>query len=145
MTAPHNDAPRVNDGLRFYRAWFRAAAIYNAVWGIAVVLFPVPLSRLVGLELTASAVALAQCIGMMVGVFAIGYWLMARDPTRYAGFIWIALAGKTLGPIGLVYSALVGALPWTVGWACLFNDLIWWPVFWSFALRHGMGAVRRAE
>ena len=35
-----------------------------------------------------------------------------------------------------VYSAAAGALPWSFGWICVFNDLIWWPVFWGFAVQH---------
>lgn len=128
----------MTDSLRTYRVWFSAAALYNVVWAAAVLAFPVPLSRLVGLEV-ATVVPLVQVIGMMVGVYAIGYYLLARDPLRYAGLIWIALAGKTLGPAGFLYYAIVGTLPWTFGWTCLFNDVIWWPVFWSFALRHGRG------
>jgi hypothetical protein len=61
----------VTDDLRTYRAWFYAAAIYNAAWGLAVIAFPVALSRLAGLEV-ATVVPLVQVIGMMVGVFAIG-------------------------------------------------------------------------
>ena len=68
--------------------------------------------------------------------YAYGYYLLAREPARYSGFIWIALAGKTLGPVGLVYSAATGTLPWSFGWVCVFNDLIWWPPFWRFALAH---------
>jgi hypothetical protein len=118
-----------------YRRWFVAAAIYNAVWGAAVALFPGPLSRLVGLDVP-SALPLVQVVGMMVGVYAYGYYLLARDPQRYCGLIWIALAGKTLGPVGFVWAAATGALPWSFGWTCVFNDLIWWPAFWAFALTH---------
>ena len=69
--------------------------LYNVVWGAAVIAFPVPLSRLAGLEV-ATVIPLVQVIGMLVGVYAIGYYLLAREPLRYAGLIWIALAGKTL-------------------------------------------------
>jgi hypothetical protein len=123
------------DELPLYRRWFYAAALYNVVWGSVVILFPRTLLDMAGL--TTSAAPLAQVIGMMVGVYAYGYYLLAREPLRYSGLIWIALAGKTLGPVGFVYSAATGALPWTFGWICLFNDLVWWPVFWRFALRHG--------
>jgi small multidrug resistance pump len=121
-----------------YRRWFYAAAIYNATWGTAVVLFPGPLLRIAGLS-AGGALPLVQVIGMMVGVYAYGYYLLAREPKRYSGLIWIALAGKTLGPIGFLYSAATGALPWSFGWICVFNDVIWWPVFWRFALEHGSG------
>jgi small multidrug resistance pump len=125
----------MNDEFRIYRGWFCAAAIYNGVWGIAVVMFPGTLLRLAGLE-ASGASPLAQVVGMMVGVYAYGYYLLAREPKRYAGFIWIGLAGKTFGPLGFAYSVAAGTLPWRFGWVCLFNDLIWWPVFWRFALTH---------
>ena len=118
-----------------YRVWFYTAAMYNVAWGAAVIAFPVPLSRLAGLEV-ATVIPLVQVIGMMVGVYAIGYYLLAREPLRYAGLIWIALAGKTFGPAGFVYYAIAGTLPWKFGWTCVLNDIIWWPVFWSFALRY---------
>ena len=126
--------------VRRYRRWFYAAALYNVVWGAGVVLFPRTLLGMAGVT-EPGAVPLAQVIGMMVGVYAYGYYLLAREPVRYSGLIWIALAGKTLGPLGYIYSALTGALPWTFGWICLFNDIIWWPVFWSFALKHARAAA----
>jgi hypothetical protein len=39
---------------------------------------------------------------MLVGIYAFGYYLLARDPERYCGLIWIALAGKMLGPAGFL-------------------------------------------
>ena len=125
----------MSDPLRGYRLWFYAAAAYNAIWAVAVTVFPLELTRAVGLDARAF-VPFVQVIGMMVGVYAYGYYLLARAPRRYCGLIWIALAGKTLGPLGFVYYASIGVLPWTFGWTCLLNDLIWWPIFWSFALRH---------
>ena len=125
----------MTDEFRHYRRWFYAAAIYNAAWGSAVVLFPGTLLRIAGMNAT-GALPLVQVMGMMVGVYAYGYYLLAREPKRYCGLIWIALAGKTFGPLGFVYSASTGALPWSFGWICVFNDLIWWPVFWRFALTH---------
>ena len=123
------------DPFRAYRAWFYAAAAYNVLWGAAVVVYPGALLRLAGVA-DPRAVPLAGVIGMMVGVYGYGYYLLARDPQRYAAFIWIGLAGKTFGPIGFLYSAATGTLPWTFAWVCLFNDVIWWPAFWSCALKH---------
>ena len=125
----------MTDQFRGYRRWFYAAAIYNAAWGAVVILLPDVLLRIAGIN-AREAGPLVQVIGMMVGVYAYGYYLLAREPERYSGLIWVALAGKTLGPLGFVYSAATGALPWSFGWICLFNDVIWWPVFWRFALKH---------
>jgi small multidrug resistance pump len=123
------------DTLRGYRRWFAAAAVYNLLWGTAVVLFPQPLLDAAGIE-DPHAVPFAQVIGMMVGVYAYGYYLLARAPRRYCGLIWIAIAGKTFGPLGFLYGATMGTMPWRFAWVIVFNDLIWWPAFWRFALRH---------
>ncbi len=134
----------MHDRFRAYRPWFYAAAAYNLLWGAAVVIYPRGLLGLAGVS-DPRAVPLAQVIGMMVGVYAYGYYLLARAPQRYAAFIWIGLAGKTLGPVGFLYSAATGALPWTFAWVCLFNDVIWWPAFWSFALKNARGAMLNVE
>ena len=131
----------MTDGLALYRRWFLAAAIYNVAWGAVVVAFPQLLLRFAAID-DPRVAPLAAVIGMMVGVYAYGYYLLSRDPIRYAPFVWIGLAGKTFGPIGFLWSAATGALPWALGWVCLFNDVIWWPVFWRFALRHARSPRR---
>ena len=123
------------DPYRPYCPWFYAAAAYNALWGVAASAFPGFFLGLAGIS-GRGAEVLFMTIGMMVGVYAYGYWLLARDPRRYSGLIWIGLAGKTFGPLGFLVSALRGELAWGFGLTILFNDLIWWPSFWSFALRH---------
>lgn len=115
--------------------WFYAAAVYNALWGFAVLAFSSSIVELLGLE-PLRYPALFQVVGMIVGVYAIGYWLLAKDPVRYCGFIWIGLAGKVFGPVGFLWYAARGELPWQFGWTLIFNDLIWWPAFFLFAVRH---------
>lgn len=125
----------MDDPLKGYRRWFMAAAIYNAFWGIVVSLVPSAFVKLGGLEPNTSTV-LVQVIGMMVGVYAYAYYLLAKDPIRYQGVVWVGLAGKMFGPLGFLFSAIRGDLPWQFGLVVLTNDLIWWPAFWSFALKH---------
>ncbi len=54
-----------------FKNWFLAAAVYNAVWGIVVALFPAPIIAVAGLGGLISAPFL-QVIAMMVGVYAYG-------------------------------------------------------------------------
>lgn len=124
----------VRPTLYHYRPWFRAAIVYNLAWGGAVVFYPRWFLWFAGLG-DASA-PLAQGVGMMVAVFAYGYYLLARDPERYAHFIWIALAGKVFGAAGYIACATGGTLPWRFGWMTAMNDVIWLPAFWAFALTH---------
>jgi hypothetical protein len=120
---------------RSFRVWFYAAAIYNAMWGIAMMLAPRQLIEFLGLEPLVYP-QLLQVIGMMVGVFGYGYYLLARDPIRYCGFIWIGIGGKLFGVIGFLFYALGGHLPWSFGWTVLTNDAIWLPAFLVFAFRY---------
>ena len=121
--------------MRVWRWWFRAAALYNLVWGVAAAIFPGPILELAGVR-GLSHLSLFQCIGMMVGVYAIGYWFLAVDPRRYAAFVWVGLAGKVFGLIGFVYAASRGELPWSFGWLSFFNDIVWLPAFVIFAFRY---------
>ena len=119
--------------LNAFRPWFYAAAVYNAGYGTFVSLFPDAMFRWLGMP-ASNYPWLYQAIGMIVGVYAIGYWLVARDPARFGPFVYIGLAGKILGPIGFVTMALQGKLPWVFGWINVFNDLIWLPSFIPFAI-----------
>jgi hypothetical protein len=118
-----------------YKAWFWAAAIYNAIWGTVVGLKPELLLQVYGFDQAQQAAAgalpgiLASCIGMFVGVYAIGYACVALDPQRFWPFAAIGLAGKALGPAGWLVQHLEGHLAWPSLWVNITNDFIWWPAF----------------
>ena len=99
-----------------------------------------PLSRLAGLEV-ATVIPLVQ-VDRDAGRRVCHRLLPAgQGSASVRRLIWVALAGKTLGPVGFVDDAIAGVLPWKFGWTCGLNDIIWWPVFWSFALRYGEGGL----
>lgn len=106
----------------------RAAALYNVLWGAFVVLAPDVPFRWMGLE-PPRYPEIWQCVGMIVGVYGVGYWLAARDPLRLWPLVLVGLLGKILGPLGFVWAASRGRLPWDLGWTILTNDLIWWLPF----------------
>src|SRR6476469_4278682 len=112
-----------------------AAAVYNLLWGAVATLFPLVFYRIGGLDQHLPT-PLFQSIGMMVGVYAYGYYILAIDPIRYCGLVWVGLAGKLFGPIGFLFSAWQGTLPWSFGWINLTNDVIWLPAFIAFAWKY---------
>jgi len=66
MTSPPNHAsPR-------WMARLVAAGIYNLLWGARTVLRPAWLFQLTGMHLPNDPV-IWQCVGMIVGVYGIGY------------------------------------------------------------------------
>ena len=123
---------------RWMRLTLLAAGIYNLVWGAAVVLFPAALFRWAEMELPRYP-QIWQCVGMIVGVYGIGYLIAAGNPLRHwpivlVGFLGknlgpIGFLGKVFGPVGFVAAASRGELPWSWGITIVSNDLIWWVPF----------------
>jgi len=117
------------------RAWFWGAAIYNLAWGTLIGFSPNLLLTWMGMNDAQVHAAgplpmiLASCIGMFVGVYAIGYACVALDPHRFWPFALLGLSGKVLGPIGAVVFCALGSLPPRSFVVNVFNDLIWWPAF----------------
>lgn len=105
-----------------------SAAAYNLGWGGWVVVFPTMGFELAGLP-PPRYPQIWQCVGMIVGVYGVGYAIAAFNPARYWPIVLVGLLGKVFGPIGFVDAALRGTLPWTVGWTIVTNDLIWWMPF----------------
>jgi peroxiredoxin len=104
------------------------AAAYNIVWGLAAILFPLQLFALAGMP-APNYPSLAQCIGMIVGVYGVGYALAARDPVTHWPIVLVGLLGKLFGPIGFVWAATNGEFPWIAGLTILTNDVAWWLPF----------------
>lgn len=113
---------------RWMKPCLLTAGVYNLLWGAFVVVFPLTPFRWVGLP-PPNYVSLWQCIGMIVGVYGVGYVAAAFDPTRHWPIVLVGLLGKVFGPIGFVWAARRGELPWNAGWTILTNDLIWWVPF----------------
>ncbi len=101
-----------------------AAGVYNLVWGACAVAFPLAYFRWAGIE-PPNYPQIWQCVGMIVGVYGIGYIIAARDPARHWPIVLVGLLGKVLGPIGFLPMAWNGVWPWRMGWINVTNDLIW--------------------
>ena len=122
MTTPHTHTP----------PWMRhvlvAAGAYNLVWGIAVVFFPLWFFDIAGMERPRYH-AIWQCLGMVIGVYGIGYLAAASNPARHWPIVLVGMLGKIFGPIGYLWSASRGDIPWSFGWMILLNDIVWWIPF----------------
>lgn len=101
------------------------AGVYNLLWGAWVVLWPMHAFELAGMA-PPNYPQLWQCIGMIVGVYGVGYLVAAGDPLRHWPIVLVGLLGKIFGPIGFVHAASTGHLPWIAGITIIFNDVIWW-------------------
>ena len=66
---------------------------------------------------------------MVVGLYGIIYFEIARLPERGWLLAAVGLLGKILGPIGLAMLIWKGTWPKSTIFLCATNDLIWWIPF----------------
>jgi hypothetical protein len=120
-----------------------AAAIYNAVWGGFAILFPNVMFDWLGMQ-RPTYPQFWQCIGMIVGVYGVGYFIAAFNPVRFWPMVLVGFLGKVLGPLGMAWSLWTGQLPWSFAINIVFNDLIWWVPF-ALILRHAWNQSIRSS
>lgn len=120
------------------RAWLLAAGFYNLAWGAIAASVPqwmlgvlgvVPAGAGTGFDGVTVAARLWACIGMIVGVYGVGYLVASRDPARHWPIVLIGLMGKVLGPMGFLIAAVRDQLPWAMGFTIVTNDILWWVPF----------------
>jgi len=110
---------------------FRVAAVYNICWGTVAVLFPNLFFDLFHLPRLNYPFVMSG-LGMCIGLYGYGYWAVAREPRRYPQLVVIGFLGKTLGPIGWLYTVVSTGLPLRTMWTNVFNDFVWLPFFVAY-------------
>lgn len=104
------------------------AGIYNILWGLFTVSFPKFYFDFSGMTYT-NYPEIWQCVGMIVGVYGIGYIIAAGNPYKHWPIIFVGLLGKILGPIGYINAYSAGRFTLKAGLTNITNDLIWWIPF----------------
>ena len=113
----------------------KAAGIYNILWGAIVIFFPHLMFDLAGME-RLNYPEIWQCVGMVVGVYGVGYWIAAQDPIKHFPIVLVGFLGKIFGPIGFIQALWSGRFTPIFGINIIFNDLIWWiPFFMILKLK----------
>jgi len=124
-----------------YRLIFAAAAAYNIAFGLWAALTPVSFFALFDLAPPLYP-SIWACLGMVIGLYGLGYAYAAARVDRAAPFIAIGLLGKLLGPIGWLLTVSRGEWPIRTLPLILFNDVIWWLPFALFLLEGTRVAAR---
>ncbi len=124
-----------------HRAVFCAAGVYNIAWGLYSALDPQWLFRFSGMP-PQNYPQIFACLGMVVGLYGVVYFEVARAPERGWLLAAVGLAGKVLGPVGLAQLIWTGEWPLSTAVLCLTNDLVWWLPF-SLYLRDAWPEFRR--
>lgn len=136
------NTPPISGALWMKRCLLIAAG-YNVAFGLWAVFLPSMAFDLVGMA-RPNYPELWQCIGMIVGVYGLGYGLAAMDPMRHWPIVLVGFLGKIFGPIGFVQALVKGSLPLSFGGILITNDLIWWIPF-GMILSQAMRSSRPAQ
>jgi hypothetical protein len=113
---------------RLHRIVFILAGFYNIAWGLYAALDPQWLFRFAGMP-PLNHPQIFACLGMVVGLYGLIYFEVARLPERGWLLAAVGLLGKVLGPLGLAQLILSGQWPLATIVLCLTNDFIWWIPF----------------
>ncbi|AZQ45221.1 alkyl hydroperoxide reductase [Nonlabens ponticola] len=106
----------------------KLAAIYNILWGAWVVIFPDMFWDLVGME-RLNQPMVWQGMGMVIGVYGLGYWWASYNPMRHWPIVAVGMLGKIFGPLGFVFNHAQGKVPFEFIYTLITNDFIWWIPF----------------
>lgn len=112
----------------FHQIVFLTAGFYNIAWGLFSAIYPQWLFRFANMP-DANYPEIFGCLAMVVGLYGVIYWEVARVPERGWLLAAVGLVGKILGPIGLFGLISSGRWPPATIVLCLTNDLIWWVPF----------------
>jgi hypothetical protein len=107
-----------------HRITFILAGIYNICWGLWVAYDPNWLFRFAGMNLP-NYPEIFVCVGMIVGLYGVVYWEIARKPERGFLLALVGFVGKILGPIGAIHYVLIGKWTFSALIMNLTNDIIW--------------------
>ncbi|MDZ4801559.1 MAG: SelL-related redox protein [Bryobacteraceae bacterium] len=131
-------------------SWMRpvlcAAALYDLLWGLWVVVFPEAAFRLVGAEPPAWPEAW-QNFGIAVAIGGVGYGIAATNPVRHWPLVLIGFLGKVFGPLVFWRAASTGHLPWSFSWMVVVNDAVWivpFALILRAAYENHLGQIRQA-
>ena len=116
---PHRNSPRWH-GIALLGAGFQCL-----VWGIFIILWPVSSSLAYGFAQPPVELFLWQGTGLVIVLFGIGYVVASTNPPQHWLIVLIGLLGKSLGPVGMAWSAYHGQVSSRVLYLIPINDLVW--------------------
>ena len=112
--------------------WFVGG--YNLVAGVGMLCFYHEGYKLLGLEKPQLNLPI-QLVGVLVGLFGIGYWMVAANPVANRNILLLGWWSKALGSVLGIYYVCVGKLP-PLFLALLFvSDIVYLPPFYLILRR----------
>jgi small multidrug resistance pump len=104
------------------------AGCYNLLVGLTLVVFYHEAFKTLGLP-KPQLMLFVQLVGILVGLFGVGYLIVARNPLKNRNVLLLGFLSKAIGTVfGLGYVVL-GKVPIAFFVLLLFSDIIYLPPF----------------
>ncbi|MCA9102899.1 MAG: hypothetical protein KDA63_17185 [Planctomycetales bacterium] len=120
--------------LRWMRWLLRFVAVYNVLAGVTMLVFYHEMYKLVDVA-KPQLVLPIQLVGVLVGLFGVGYWLVARRPVENRDLLLLGFLSKGLGSVLGVYYVFRGVLPPVFLVVLFFADIVYLVPFWVIIRR----------
>jgi hypothetical protein len=130
--------------LPWMRLLLRVASIYNLWAGLVMVVFYHEASKILGMP-RPTPIMPFQLDGLLVGLFGVGYWLVASRPLENRNLLWLGFWSKLLGTVLCGYHVARGGLPFSFVPLVAISDAIYLPPFFIIARRLDRFAIRTGE
>ncbi|HEX4146053.1 MAG TPA: hypothetical protein VHY91_21305 [Pirellulales bacterium] len=130
--------------LPWMRLVLRLASIYNLSAGLLMVVFYHEVSKVLGMPRPVPIMPF-QLDGLLVGLFGVGYWLVASRPLENRNVLWLGFWSKLLGTILCGYHVARGDLPLSFVPLVAVSDAIYLPPFFVIARRLDRFAIKAGE
>jgi hypothetical protein len=130
--------------LPWMRLLLRVASIYNLWAGLVMVVFYHEASKILGMP-RPTPIMPFQLDGLLVGLFGVGYWLVASRPLENRNVLWLGFWSKLLGTVLCGYHVARGDLPLTFVPLVAISDAVYLPPFFIIARRLDRFAIRANE
>lgn len=131
MTLP--DSPHLSPWMTRL-LWFVGG--YNLLAGTGMLCFYHEGFKLLGVEKPQMNLPI-QLVGVLVGLFGVGYWMVASHPRENRNVLLLGFWSKALGSVLGVYYVWVGKLPLVFLVILFFSDIIYFPPFYIILRRLG--------
>lgn len=130
--------------LPWMRQLLRFVAVYNVLAGIGMLFFYHEGYKLLGLTKPNLNLPI-QLVGVLVGLFGVGYWLVAANPIENRNVLMLGFWSKALGSVLGLYYLAIGKMPLVFLPILFFADIIYLPPFVVILRRLYRLAAKSAE
>ena len=127
------DTPRLRPWMTWL-LWFVGG--YNLLAGVGMFCFYHEGYKLLALEKPQMNLPI-QLVGLLVGLFGVGYWMVASHPQENRNILVLGFWSKALGSMLGIYYVCVGKLPLVFLLLLFFSDIIYLPPFYIILRRLG--------